>query len=293
MKKISFLMMGLAMLATLGFTSCKTDTQPRLEKPTEFVLNTPATAENVVLLQAGTAEGSTINFTVSQPDYGIGVVTSYEVQISYTEDFTDFRSLKTVDSQAQISCSSEEFAIAMCSLMGVETEDDAGKFDGGARPVYVRVKAFIPGAEYSEILSNVVKINVKPYFAIKIPAKIYLIGQPSGWDINNGAMALSEPVNGIGSNIYSGTFEISAEDAASGFRFYTTLGSWGDDGVPPSIGAAANDGDNQAVTVDTNGLYQGPCVWGKGNWNVTNWEGGAMHITVDLNEMTVIFEKAN
>ena len=77
-------------------------------------------------------------------------------------------------------------------------------------------------------------------------------------------MVLSEPDNGIGSNIYSGSFEISADDAASGFRFYTALGSWGDNGVLPSVGAAADDGDNQAVTVSDSGVYEGACVAGKG-----------------------------
>ncbi len=172
-----------------------------------------------------------------------------------------------------MSVPGEAFALGLCSLFGY---DDPSNFDPSPRPVAVRVKSnianIISDPDMALIYSNVVVLqSVVPYFAVKLPAKLYLIGQPQGWDINNGAMVLSEPDNGIGSNIYSGSFEISADDAASGFRFYTALGSW-------------------AVTVSDSGVYEGACVAGKGNWNITNWPGGTMRITVDLNSMTVVFE---
>ena len=42
--------MALMMLVGLASTSCKRDTQPRLEKPTEFVLNTPPFATGTLIL---------------------------------------------------------------------------------------------------------------------------------------------------------------------------------------------------------------------------------------------------
>lgn len=279
--------MALALFIGISFTSCKQDTQPRLNEPTEFVLNTPPMAEQTYILSADNG----IDLTVSQPNYGLGTVTSYQTQISFTEDFEESANIETISNQAKIKISGEEMAQAMCKLMGYVNNDTENMFSDAARDVYVRVRAFIPNADYSDITSNVIKLVVKPYKAVKLPARIYVIGQVSGWDINNGAVYLEEPANGVGSKVFTGVINISAEDANGGFRFYESLGSWGDDGSFPSIGANANDGDNASVAME-DGVYKGNCVAGKGNWNITNWEGGDMKMTVDLNTMKVIFEKA-
>lgn len=306
MKKISIIMTLLAVLG-VTFTSCKEDTQPRLEKPTEFVLNTPPMANQTYVLQENDGNPSQIILTVSQPDYGLGTVTSYEVQVCNSKNFNEavtsedgtvtteanYRSLLTVNTQAQIVCSGYEFSVAMNALNGVLSEDDKDKFDGSPRDVYVRVRAFIPNCDYSSIFSNVIKLRVQPYFAVRAPGKLYVIGAVSGWDINNGAVYLSESQSGIGSKIYTGVINMSADDAAGGFRFYTALGEWGGDGALPSVGSNANDGDNASITLDENGSYTGACVAGKGNWNITNWDGGNLKMTVDLNEMKVYFDKAN
>lgn len=285
----------MALLTILGatFTSCKEDTQPRLEKPTEFVLNIPPMANETYVLEEYDGVATQIYLTVSQPNYGLGTVTNYEVQLSKTEDFATYQSLLTVNTQAKIQCDGYEWSVAMNALNGITTEDDADKFTGDAEDIYVRVRAFIPHAEYSSICSNAIKLTVQPYFAVRAPGKLYVIGNVNGWDINNGDIYLSEPDNGIGSKIYSGEIDFTAEQASSGFRFYTELHSWGNDGALPSIGANANDGDNANVALDDDNYYAGPCVYGKGNWNITNWGGGKLKITVDLNEMKVYFQKAN
>lgn len=285
----------MALMVILGatFTSCKEDTQPRLEQPTEFVLNTPPMANETYVLEEYNGDATQIYLTVSQPNYGLGTVTNYEVQLSKTEDFAVYQSLLTVNTQAQIQCDGYEWSVAMNALNGITTEEDADKFTGEAEEICVRVRAYVPNAEYSSICSNVIKLNVQPYFAVRAPGKIYVIGNVSGWDINNGAIYLSEPDNGIGSHIYSGEIEFTSEQASSGFRFYTELGSWGNDGALPSIGANANDGDNATVALDDDSYYSGPCVYGKGNWNISNWPGGKLKITVDLNEMKVYFQAAN
>lgn len=281
--------MALALLIGTCFTSCKQDTQPRLEKPTEFVLNTPPMANQTYILSAQNG----VDLTVSQPDYGMGVVTDYQTQISYTEDFAEYANIESISNQAKINISGEEMAQAMCKLMGYVSNDTEDLFSPEAREVYVRVRAFIPNADYSEITSNTIKLMIQPYKAVKLPGRIYVIGQVSGWDINNGAIYLEEAVNAVGSRIYSGVVPMTAADAAGGFRFYTALGSWGDNGQLPSIGSNADDGNNASVTVDENGVYSGTAVAGKGNWNITNWEDGDMKMTVDLNTMKVIFEKVN
>lgn len=287
MKKISILM-ALALLIGISFTSCKQDTQPRLNKPTEFVLNTPPMADQTYILSPENG----VDLTVSQPNYGLGVVTSYQTQISFTEDFAKFENIESISNQAKINITGEEMAQAMCKLMGYVSNDTEDLFSPEARTVYVRVRAYIPNSDYSDITSNVIKLAIKPYKAVKLPARLYVIGQVSGWDINNGAVFIEEPANGVGGKVFVGVVPFTAADAAGGFRFYTALGNWGDNGQLPSIGSNADDVNNADVTVDENGTYKGSCVAGKGNWNITNWEDGDMKITVDLNTMKVIFEKA-
>lgn len=286
MKKLIFLLSLVAFFVTAA-TSCKEDTEPRLQEPTEFVLNTPPMALNTYLLSST----SGIDFTLSQPDYGLGVVPVYTIEISSTADFATSAVVEGSYTTAAFTVPGEALALAICQLWGYDSPET---FDAAARPVFVRAVSDIANVSYARIVSNVIELrSVRPYFAVKLPAKIYLIGQPQGWDINSGEMVLSEPENGIGSDIYTGVFDISADDAASGFRFYTSLGSWGDNGSLPSIGAAADDGDNQSITLDDASSYSGPCVTGKGNWNLTNWPGGAMKITVDLKSMRVVFQPAD
>ncbi|MDE6090500.1 MAG: SusE domain-containing protein [Duncaniella sp.] len=119
---------------------------------------------------------------------------------------------------------------------------------------------------------------------------IYLVGACSAWSVED---ANAEELysnyklyDWENNGVYTGTFQVN--EGAATFRFYTQLGSWGNDGELPSIGAAAGDSNND-VTVD-NGTYSGTCVEGKGNWNITNWTGGKMKMTVDMPNMKVKFE---
>lgn len=281
--------MLLSALFTVMMTGCKDDTEPRLQKPTEFTLNVPPMANQTVILQSKDdegAQGTSIFLTVSQPNYGLGVVTHYEVQVSYTEDFAEYQSLYTVNTQARIECSSFDMAVALCALQGLTEVEQKPLFDPTPRKTYIRVKAYVPHCDYSEILSNVISMTIQPYFAVRVAGTIYLVGDPQGWDINKSDMILSEPENGIGSHIYTGIFDIAADQKT--FRFYTELGNW----EANSIGAQEYD---KAVSVELeDGLYEGDAVKGKGSWTISNWDGGKLKCTVDLSttgSYKVIFEK--
>lgn len=278
--------MALALVAGTSLTSCKDDTEPRLEKPTEFVLNTPSMANQTYVLSADNG----IDLSVSQPNYGLGVVPNYQTQISFTEDFAEYADIESLSQQARIKLDGEEVAQAMCKLMGYVSNDTEELYNGEARKVYFRVHAFVSNCDYSDINSNVIALTVVPFKAVKLPARIYMIGDVQGWDINSGAIYLEE--DAVGSNVFVGTVEFTHDQAANGFRFYTALGAWGDDGQLPSIGANANDGDDAAVAMD-GGVYNGSCAAGKGNWNITNFDGGMMKLTVNMNSMKVTFETAN
>lgn len=294
MKKIIFLMAA-ATVAGGMMTSCKEDTQPRLDRPTEFVLNTPPTANEILVLSKEGTEGSTVEFTVSQPNYGLGTPTHYEVQTSYTQDFKEMYAIPTVGTQAKISVSAEDFSVAMNYLSGIREMEDESKFTDEPRKVFVRVRAFIPNCDYSEITSNVISIWAKPFFAVRVPAKIYLIGTfetPGEWNIDNCTSILDETENGIGSNIYSGVFDVPA--GAASFRFYSALGDWENN----SIGSGA-DGDN--VDIKPFGTAEGQTAEadlvvgaaekeGKGNFSLPEWAGGKLKITVDLNNKKMYLE---
>ena len=307
MKKISILMA--AAVAACGLmTSCKSDTQPRLEKPTEFVLNTPALANQTYILQEGgegeDATSTSIQLTVSQPNYGLGVVTQYEVQASLSKDFEDavldeegnivtpanYESLRTIDTNAKINCSAFDMAVAINALNGITDKDLEGYFNenfaGKAQKVFVRVHAYVNHAPYSDIYSNVIELSVVPYFAVAVPGTIWMIGEYTGWSIDapKPLVLLSEPENAIGSKVYSATIHIEAGANPGAFRFYTALGSWDEN----SIGAQVDDNAVSIALDPASMSFEGDAVDGKGSWSISNWaditggEAADLKMTVDL-----------
>ncbi len=284
MKKLSIFFACL--VAVLGLSSCQEDTDPQYQNPTQFVLNTPALANQLYEL----SEDGTIDLSWSQPDYGYAATAKYKVQISldgvdstYVECNTEYKTC-----YAQVKAS--EIAEAICILRGIESEDDYT--DEPARKVWVRIHSYISGIEGSDIVSNAVVLNqVKEYCAIQSPGYIYLIGNVGNWtgpDAGNAAALadwrLFESETAIGSKIYSGVFDMPAGDLI--FRFYTELSGW-DGGA--SVGLQAED--NPVTVTLTDGAYNGTLVSpGKGSIQILGWEGGSMKITVNLNTMSVILE---
>lgn len=119
---------------------------------------------------------------------------------------------------------------------------------------------------------------------------VYIVGQPNGWNIDNDALYLSETANE--SNIYSGVLKVEAGQFM--FRFYRQLGDWG----KGSIGSQNEDASLDIAFTD--GVFEGDifqggvnCTEGKGNWNVPDWEGGAVEITVDLNTNKITMKETS
>ncbi len=277
----------MAVVLGFTFTSCKEDTQPRLSKPTSFVLNTPPMADQLYVMSAT----STINLTVSQPNYGVATTPNYQVQIAKTADGfanDEFRTLDGITTEAKIAVSGEEFCLALCDLFGYDTPE---KFDNSPRPIYVRVHAWIPNAEYSDIYSNIVELKqVQPYFAVKVKDTIQIVGDCEGWTAaynEDWLLYETEP----GSLVYEGQFEIPAGKFQ--FRFYDKFDAaeaweW------YSIGA--QDEDSPVEISMTDGVYTGPVFFdfskksaGKGSWQISGWPGGTVDITVNLVTKTVVF----
>lgn len=291
MKKYGKIILGLFSML-LAFTACNSpmDENPVYQTPTTFVLNEPALADQYIEL---TPTG-TVNLTCSQPDYGYAAVASYYVQVSLTEDFAKF---VEVNADPLTSCdlhvSSAEVAQGICKLRGVTSEDNYT--DEPARVVYFRLRACIPAVQGSDILSNVVKLNnVKGYFALKVPGYIYMVGKPEGWAGPTAAnkehyadWRLFESEDAIGSKIYTGTFEVPAEQFI--LRFYTALTGWDAD----SYGTQADD-SSVNIALDDTGVYIGGIVKGKGAFQIPDWKGGKVKMTVDMSnpaKMKVTFKK--
>lgn len=309
MKKISIIA-SLLLLLGIGVSGCKEDTQPRLEIPTEFVLNTPPAAEQLYIFRADSKNNSLydIEFTVSQPNYGVGCVPDYQVQVAKSkEDFQAWddqilengnedpdspflgsdghplvTTLETIFTTARMTVTGDVFSGGVNKVYGFTDEN----YDGRAVPVAVRVHAWLPNASNSSIFSNVVELaQVSSYIPIAGPGEIYLIGNPSGWDINNGSMVAVETE--IGSKIYHGIFDIP--EGKFQFRFYSQLGDW------DSWSIGAQDDDNPVDITFTDGKYTGPVFIstaagdknGKGSWQVADWAGGKVEVIVNLNDMSI------
>lgn len=313
MKKSIFLS-ALALVSCLALTGCKDDTQPRLEPPVEgsFQLYAPANNNFTYDLTSNT---NTIELVTSgQPDYGVATPTQYQVQVSLNDTWEEgvkneageyatyptYYSLPTVNTQSVIEASALELNQAITYLQGIHEEGQEDLYDSSVRPIWVRVRAYVadPAAEggyvsYSQVISNSVKINsVQPSYtpSLPLPAKLYMIGDYQGWNIDGNAQTIvvDESENGIGSDIYTGyVYWATASAANTPFRFYSALGDW----ETNSIGSQVDD-NPITVSMEDN-VYNGDCVNGKGSWQISNFpDAGWMKITVDLNTMTVSFEYA-
>lgn len=309
-------MAALALVSALAFTSCKDNTEPRLDEAKgDFKLYEPA--ENNYTYDLTNSDNIITLTTSGQPDYGVATPTSYEVQVSLNGEWEDgikdedgeytvyptYRSLPTVNTQSVITVSALELNQAITYLQGIHDESEVDIYDSSKRPLYVRVRAYVAYSasedgylKYTEVYSNPVKINsVQPAYeaSLPLPAKLWIIGNYQGWNINGNedTRYVDETEYGIDSNIFTGYLPASAlnDPSNSYFRFYSALGDWESNSYGHQV-----DDEGTAVEMSTeNGItaYNGPCVKGKGSWVISNYPGdGWCKLIVDLNSMTVSFQ---
>lgn len=262
----------------MTFTSCTEDTHPRLQWPTEFKLNTPVFAD----LTYNVEEGGSIDFSCSQANYVVATTPTYQLEISVTEEFEKTALVDYTTTKANMTIPAEPFAMAVCSLYGWTDPSEVK-----AVPLYVRCISTVPhSSDRYTIASNIVPLkSVLVYFAVKLPDAIYLVGQPQGW-----AQEATWPIyeTEVGSKIYKGEYEIP--EGQFQFRFYDEVGDWN------KFSIGAQDADSPVDITMTDGVYEGSCKYdpttdetGKGSWQVPDWAGGKIEITVNLNNLTVVF----
>ena len=191
--KNKYILGALLISITSLFTACTddNDSNPTLIQPTEFVLNTPAYANETVDLQ----NSSEIALSWSQPKYtaeNAPVNATYEVQLSPTNSFTiskaeadedesgetvaDYFAFSKTTTLCNISFTCEEIDKNLIKLLGW-TEDATPEL----QDVYMRVVSFIAEdtKRLNPIVSNTIKLSLKPYYTVvkdADPELWYLLG---------------------------------------------------------------------------------------------------------------------
>ena len=219
-----------------------------LGSPISFVLNIPAYANQAIDL----ANSQTVNLTWSQFKYlGSPVDAEYTIELSATNEWTTPYTAEVADESGETQCdyfaienifsgchaeiSAADVAKALVVICKYADESEIPEW----QEVYVRVKANTPNTQ--EVISNVVKILVQPYYIPLKPADPvlwYMVGNCIGngsWsngsasDIGNSLIPLL-PVpdttfdeNGDGTLIYIGYFPEGGL-----FKFIKTPGDWGE-----------------------------------------------------------------
>lgn len=277
------LMLGALLLGAAGlFASCAddNDSNPTLVQPTEFVLNTPAYVNETVNLE----NTESLQLTWSQPkftDMNAPINATYEIQVSPTGTFT----VSTVQAEADESGELEADYSAIdkteqhCAA-DVAAADIAkalikvAKWEDGNVPAeqkaFIRVSAFVQEGQKRlyGIESNVIEINVKPYY-IELkdaaPIMFYLVGNniaDGAWSNKPGISCLPMFLkSGYAYDKKTGTGEITYLNYfnTDGFKIQPADFNW-DYGIMSSGSANGAEfrkggGDNGNIWCDPAGYY--------------------------------------
>lgn len=228
MKKTYNLFVALACI--LLFVACESDREsnPVLQIPESFVLNTPAYVSGIYDLK----NTESIEFTCTQPDYGFTAATIYSVLVSVQEDFSEVDTLSTTYTGAKMDVDASEVAVALTSLLGVEEES---AYPTEPHPVYIRLMATLTNGQ-GNVLSNIITLpKVKGYYLSASAGKtavLYITG-----DVISGVPAWANSVDAIGAGLqvlfadnsntnkysYTASFVSIADGGA---KFPTKAGDW-------------------------------------------------------------------
>lgn len=182
MKKISILTFLSAGLLLFSACDSDRDSNPILQEPTAFVLNTPAYVNTTYDL----TNSKSVELTCSQPDFGFTAPVIYTVEVSLTQDFAESVKLDTKYTTAKMAVDASEMALAVTNMSVAK-----GKVEADfpiTTSLYVRAIADLNSATetVSSITSNVINLpSVRTEFALPpvvLPTKLYLIGDLCGWD---------------------------------------------------------------------------------------------------------------
>ena len=177
----------LVVMSLTLMTACSddNDSNPSIQTPTEFKLNTPALVNTPIDL----ANSSKIMLTCSQPNYGYTASVQYTVQVATDENMTDAVELSETSTSAKVAIDAASLASALTNIY-VEKGKTEADFPMDVK-AYFRLKANIVTSngnvvEGTEILSNVVSLNnIHLLFSlppVNLPKNVYVTGSFCDWD---------------------------------------------------------------------------------------------------------------
>lgn len=271
MKKLNILA-GL-FLGLVAFTACEddNDSNPVVQQPTTFELNTPALSGNVYDLETSSA----IRLTYKQPDYGYTAAVTYYVQVSMNDTWVDgteeteatYIEMNGNSTTCEFDVDASQIDRAIMVLGGY----DESNVPTEPVAVYVRMRATLT-AGY-ECYSNSIVLSVMPYYMPVVDAEPelwYLTGGCIGdgsWG-NDGVQNIGVSlvpmslVEGYEYNATTGQGEIQYTGyflAGQGFKLIKTPGSWddqwGNSGADGIDNPVKNDGGSANLMVPTSGYY--------------------------------------
>lgn len=273
MKKLNilaglFLGIGLSL-----FSACEddNDSNPIVQQPETFELNTPALGGNVYDLE----KSSNIQLTYKQPDYGYTAAVTYYAQVSMTDKWNDateeseatYVELNGNSSTCEFGVETYQIDRAIMQLGGYDEETVPKE----AVKIYIRLRATLTSGY--QCYSNSIALSVFPYYMPVVNAEPeiwYLVGDCIGdgtWgNDGTGNIGVSlipmSIVDGYEYNATTGQGEIIFTGyflAGKGFKLIKTPGSWadqwGNSSAPGIDSPVKNDGGSSNLQVATSGYY--------------------------------------
>ena len=180
----------LVVMSLTLMTACSddNDSNPSIQTPTEFKLNTPALENTPIDL----ANSSKIMLTCSQPNYGYTASVQYTVQVATKTDMSDAVELSETSTSAKVAVNASLLASALTNIY-VEQGKTEADFPMDVK-AYLRLKANIVTSngnvvDGTEILSNIVSLNkIHLLFSlppVNLPSHIYVVGNFCDWKFDN------------------------------------------------------------------------------------------------------------
>ena len=180
----------LVVMSLTLMTACSddNDSNPSIQTPTEFKLNTPALVNTPIDL----ANSSKIMLTCSQPNYGYTASVQYTVQVATDENMTDAVELSETSTSAKVAIDAASLASTLTNIYVQKGKTEAD-FPMDVK-AYFRLKANIVTSngnvvEGTEILSNVVSLNnIHLLFSlppVNLPSNVYVVGNFCDWKWDN------------------------------------------------------------------------------------------------------------
>lgn len=264
------------------FTACEddNDSNPIVQQPTSFQLNTPAFANELIDL----AQSDSLYFSWSQPDYGFPVVAAYYLQISMTGNFTtsvdEAEADETGATVADYVSSDDSYNLCARNYNASDIAtmlQKLNKWEEDEVPaettIYVRIWSEIPvsggvAPSVGGVASNAVALRVKPSYVELSDAPVelwYLVGSCIGdgsWGTTAADLGKSiYPMHEVAGYEYDkktgqGEIEFSGYLTPDGFKLIKVLGNWDNQWGQGADGYVKNDGGSGNITVPVAGYYK-------------------------------------